>query len=73
MLDTEVTPMDEWLTVKEVSSELKVTPETVRRWLRTGVLEGKILSDRGGWRVRRSVVDRFMEEDGERRELDEGR
>ena len=54
--------MDEWLTVAEVAHELKVTTETVRRWLREGRLQGSILSDRGGWRIRRSEVDQFMEE-----------
>jgi len=58
----EVMSMDEWLTVAEVAHELKVTTETVRRWLREGRLQGSILSDRGGWRIRRSEVDQFMEE-----------
>ena len=53
--------MDEWLTTNEVAQALKVTPETVKRWLRSGELRGSILSDRGGWRVKRSEVDRFME------------
>ena len=60
MLHLEVMHMDEWLTVAEVATDLKVTTETVRRWLREGKLQGAILSDRGGWRVRRSEVDAFM-------------
>ena len=63
--------MDEWLTVAEVAHELKVTTETVRRWLRERKLQGSILSDRGGWRVRRSEVDAFMvARGGERRAED---
>jgi len=54
--------MNEWLTTGEVAKLLKVHPETVKRWLRGGVMRGSFLSDRAGWRVAREEVDRFMEE-----------
>ena len=54
--------LDEWLTVGEVAKQVKVKPETVRRWLRGGQLVGSILSDSGGWRVRQSELNRFMAE-----------
>lgn len=54
--------MDEWLTTEEVAKLLKVNPETVRRWLRSGEMRGSSLGDRTGWRVSRFEVQRFMSE-----------
>jgi len=51
---------DELLTVAEVAAELKVNPETVRRWLRSQKLRGTLLGDRAGWRIPRSEVARFL-------------
>ena len=51
---------DEWLTVEEIAGRVKVTVETVRRWLRAGRLQGVRISDKAGWRVKASEVDRFM-------------
>jgi excisionase family DNA binding protein len=53
--------VDEWLTTNEVAALLKVNPETVKRWLRGGQMRGSLLSDRAGWRVARSEVQRFMD------------
>jgi excisionase family DNA binding protein len=57
-----VIAMDEdLLTVPEVAAALKVNPETVRRWLRQKKLHGFVLgSDRGGYRIPRSEVERFL-------------
>lgn len=52
--------MDEWLTTQEVADLLKVNPETVKRWLRSGEMRGSLLSDRAGWRIARDEVQRFM-------------
>ena len=54
---------DELLTVVEVAHRLKLSRETVRRWLRDGKLRGVRFSDSGGWRVRASEVERLL--DGE--------
>lgn len=54
--------MDEWLTTDEVAQKLKVNPETVRRWLRSGEMRGSLLGDRTGWRISRLEVQRFMSE-----------
>jgi excisionase family DNA binding protein len=54
--------MDEWYTTDEVAKLLKVHPESVRRWLRTGEMRGSQLGDRTGWRVSREEVGRFMRE-----------
>jgi len=55
---------DEFLTVTEVAGKLRISPYTVRRWLRDGKLKGKMMGgDRGGYRVSASEVNRFMADD----------
>jgi excisionase family DNA binding protein len=49
---------DELLTVPEAAQRLKVNAETVRRWLREGVLTGVKLGKRQ-WRVRTSDLERL--------------
>ena len=54
---------DELLTVPEVAAMLRLNEQTVRKWLRTGVLPGINLGSRqAGWRVRRADVERFLED-----------
>jgi excisionase family DNA binding protein len=54
---------DAWLTVREITQELKVHEESVRRWIRSGDLPAILLgSSKGGYRVRRADFDRFIEE-----------
>lgn len=56
---------DEWLTVAEITDELKVHEETVRRWIRTGQLPATLLRNiRTGYRVRRSDLEQFMGGEG---------
>jgi excisionase family DNA binding protein len=52
---------DPWLTVAEVSDELKLHPATVRSWVKSG----RLAAVRVGrtWRVRRSDLDRAIELD----------
>lgn len=53
---------DPWLTLPEVSAELRVHPSTVRLW----VSNGRLAAVRAGgrkWRVRRSEVDRMLSSD----------
>jgi len=49
---------DPWLTVQQVSDELKIHPATVRAWVKNG----RLAAVRAGrtWRVRRSEVDRAL-------------
>ena len=49
---------DPWLTVPQVSAELKIHPATVRIWIK----DGRLRAVRVGreWRVRRSEVDRAL-------------
>jgi hypothetical protein len=37
-----------------------VSPETVRVWLRRRRLRGVVLSDRMGWRIASSELERFL-------------
>ena len=56
------TDEDPWLTLPEVSAELRVHPSTVRLW----VANGRLAAVRAGgrkWRVRRSEVDRMLSSD----------
>lgn len=51
-----------WLTVEDVAKSLKVTEETVRRWIRQGELPVLQLgrSPRSGYRIRRDELERFV-------------
>jgi len=53
---------DELMTAQEVATRLRVSRETVRRWLRDGKLKGFVVSDAAGWRIPVSEVDRFIDE-----------
>lgn len=51
------------LTVSEVATELRVDDTTVRRWIKSGVLEAIPLPARGprqAWRVKRETVDALL-------------
>jgi len=50
---------DRYLTVEQVAERLQVHEETVRRWIRGGLLRGHLISRRAGYRVRASEVERF--------------
>jgi excisionase family DNA binding protein len=53
--------IDPWLTVPQVSDELKIHPATVRVWINSG----RLAAVRAGrtWRVRRSELDRALRAD----------
>ncbi len=54
---------DTWLTVQDITQILKVHEESVRRWIRSGDLPAILLgSTKGGYRVRRSDLDQFIDE-----------
>ncbi len=49
------------LTVDDVAREVRVSKETVRRWLLAGQLRGKRLGGtKLGYRIRESDLDRFL-------------
>ncbi len=53
---------DEWMTVQDVASHLKVDPETVRRWVRNGELKVLSLgeSNRAGYRILKRDLEAFI-------------
>ena len=51
---------DRWLTVDEAAEQIKVHPETIRRWLREGKIEGVLISRSAGYRIRQSALDNFL-------------
>src|SRR5579864_4056028 len=52
---------DPWLTVQQVSEELKIHPATVRIWIKAGRLRAVRVGRE--WRVRRSELDRTLMSD----------
>ena len=54
---------DELLTVGEIARRLKVNPETVRRWIRSGRLRAFLAgTNQAGFRVRASDLATFLTE-----------
>ncbi len=53
---------ERWLTVAQIAERLQVHPETVRRWLRDGRLNGRNFGGKGGYRVRERDLEAFMSE-----------
>jgi excisionase family DNA binding protein len=49
---------EEWLTLDEIAEELRVSVETVRRWIRTKQL--KALSIGRGYRIKRKDFEDFL-------------
>lgn len=60
---------EQLLTVHEVATRLKITPETVRRWLRTGKLRGaRPGGDKMGYRINEGELTRLLNGAGARSE-----
>lgn len=55
--------MDEerWYEVKDIVEMLNVHEQTVRRWIRQGDLEAVMLGRKGGYRVKASDLEAFLE------------
>ena len=52
---------EQLLTVHDVATRLKITPETVRRWLRAGKLRGaRPGGDKMGYRIAEGEVTRLL-------------
>jgi excisionase family DNA binding protein len=56
---------NDWLTVAEVAALLRLHPETVRRLLRRRELVGHNFGGRGGYRISRVELDRYLQSLGE--------
>lgn len=61
MLAREHSQRDEFLTVEEMADELKLHPQTIRMWIRTGRLPAKKLGRI--YRLRRDDVDAVLAAD----------
>ena len=55
-------PEDPWLTLAEIAEELRLSPVTIRSWISKGRLRAKRAGQRK-WLVRRSDLDRMLEQD----------
>jgi excisionase family DNA binding protein len=51
---------EQWFTVDEVARRLKVSDQTVRRWLRAGALVGRNFGGRTGYRIPEAELERFL-------------
>ena len=55
-------PEEEMLTVKEAAARLKLNPETIRRWIKSGRIQAVSLgSDKAGFRIPASEVERQLQ------------
>lgn len=53
---------ERFLTVGDVATELHLSIETIRRYLRSGELKGFRISRQAGWLVSRDELERFIRE-----------
>lgn len=52
---------EEWLTLKEAATALRVSELTLRRWLKQGLIRGaKLPTARAGWRIPRREIERLL-------------
>jgi excisionase family DNA binding protein len=51
----------DWVTVAEVAALLRLNPETIRRLLRRGELVGHNFGGRGGYRISRQELERYLQ------------
>ncbi len=51
---------ERWYDVKEVVDMLKVHEQTVRRWIKQGDLPAVLFGRRGGYRIKASDLDAFL-------------
>ena len=53
--------LEEWWTVAEVADKIKVSPFTIRKWIRDGHVRGSQIGGRKlGWRIPISEVERIL-------------
>ena len=52
---------ERWFTVKQIVEALGVHEQTVREWIKEGRLPGKLFGRRGGYRVRESDYETFLD------------
>ncbi len=50
-----------WYTIAEIVDMLSVHEQTVRRWLKTGALQGTLLGRKAGYRVQGDALQAFLD------------
>jgi excisionase family DNA binding protein len=56
---------DRWLTVAEIVDDLKVHEQTVRRWIREGLLRAYNFGGKTGYRIKVRDFEAFLEQRAE--------
>ncbi len=54
---------DETITVNEAAEMLKVSPQSVRRWLKDGHLKGSKVGKGKLWRLNRREVENYLKDE----------
>lgn len=49
-----------WLNTTEIAGRLHIHVETVRRWLRSGMLRGVRVGGKSGYRIRERDLNKFL-------------
>lgn len=52
---------ERWYSIKDIVELLQVHEQTVRRWIKQGDLPAKLFGRRGGYRIRASDYEAFVE------------
>jgi excisionase family DNA binding protein len=52
---------ERWYTIRQIVDALNVHEQTVRTWIKEGRLPAKLFGRRGGYRVRASDYEAFLE------------
>ncbi len=52
---------ERWYSIKDVVARLGVHEQTVRRWIKQGVVPAVLFGHRGGYRIKASDLDAFLE------------
>lgn len=61
MVGTVMTVAERFLTVDQVAEELHLSAETIRRYLRSGKLKGRLINRQAGWLIERAELERFIQ------------
>ena len=51
---------ERWYTIKQIVEALGIHEQTVRAWIREGLLPAKLFGRRGGYRIRASDYEAFL-------------
>jgi excisionase family DNA binding protein len=49
-----------YLTLREAADWLRLTPYTVKQWIKSGKIKGKKIGKRGDWRIKVEEVTKIL-------------